>query len=1000
MIVVRPQVQSVLAGRFERQVTSVVAGAGFGKTTAIVRALDENRIAPQGVDVWLGCEPADADARHLADGLERAWSLVLDACPASTPTGFAEACAGAAPLEICLVMDDAHHVAATPGARAWLLELIAELPANGHIVLVGRTAIGAPGHAAAMIDERSLAFTDEQVGEYHRRVGNTVSAGSADAGWPALVELSARNRSSRGFLDEHVLGDADSDASRLIDCLVAAGRADRALISAVVGDVDLDEIEHLPLVDRLGDEFVAHSIWHDARSAGEPVARCRRRVIAELRRRGELARVVDVCIAAQDAHEQSGAPAPDPEEWKRALLAALGAHEAVAPDELRRWCQGASNELAVSGPGLLLAGLVARLDRPADQETVHVLRRAAASFARSGDERSEALALSALTYPLHARGDALALRATYGRLIELSAKGVGEADEQSHIARAVIATATGDLATARDVTRDILETARPGRTRTAALWMLCNALNGLGESAIQPAEELSVSGHQLPGMCAAEFTARWKLGMVRELTEMADVNVSGHRDRYVMAVWNAFLSGALGDLGGADVYLRFLREANDDGRAIAPDGSNVFPEAALDLERDHVECARRRMRAFVAAHPPDGPARGVYVMAVGLLHLHLPELRPTFDAMAAGPLFQLERDVARGLARLIEESDTESIRTTTLPERVGKLLSTFGLRHTVEYLSAAYALEVDRAASLVEELVDLVGAPARSRLTTAAAHADTTISAGASEILSAVPVQPEGRLDINLLGDASIFGDGRRIDDANWRRERVRALLTFVILHPNPTREIAVAELWPDMAIDAGRKNLRTTINRLHHVLEPDRDSGHAPFHLRSRGQLLALHTGDRIGIDIHRFERHLDAARRSEADGTPSLAVPDYLAAVGCYRGDLLPDSYDTWVLVRRDTLRSQFVQAGVRCAELLSASDRNREAIELLVRVLGFEPYSEPAHRAMVVAQLGLGDAAAARRAMETCETVLAEVGGIVETATAMVWRRVGRRRPAGAR
>ena len=65
----RPRLLATLAGRFDRRLTTVVAGPGFGKTALLTSALAENELQPRGVDVWLQCRPDDADAAELAAGL-------------------------------------------------------------------------------------------------------------------------------------------------------------------------------------------------------------------------------------------------------------------------------------------------------------------------------------------------------------------------------------------------------------------------------------------------------------------------------------------------------------------------------------------------------------------------------------------------------------------------------------------------------------------------------------------------------------------------------------------------------------------------------------------------------------------------------------------------------------------------------------------------------------------------------------------------------------------
>ena len=55
-----------LEARFNHPLTTVVAGAGFGKTTVLAQALRANLAATRGIDGWVSCEASDGDDRRLA----------------------------------------------------------------------------------------------------------------------------------------------------------------------------------------------------------------------------------------------------------------------------------------------------------------------------------------------------------------------------------------------------------------------------------------------------------------------------------------------------------------------------------------------------------------------------------------------------------------------------------------------------------------------------------------------------------------------------------------------------------------------------------------------------------------------------------------------------------------------------------------------------------------------------------------------------------------------
>jgi len=294
---------------------------------------------------------------------------------------------------------------------------------------------------------------------------------------------------------------------------------------------------------------------------------------------------------------------------------------------------------------------------------------------------------------------------------------------------------------------------------------------------------------------------------------------------------------------------------------------------------------------------------------------------------------------------------------------------------------------------MVAGLLELIGEFGRDAFRRAAGHTNLVIAKGAKAILESIPLQPSDPVELRLLGGTELLIGGSVVETADWRRERVRALLTFLVLNPETTRENAMAALWPDADTAGARGSLRSTLNMLHSVLEPERVPGDAPFFIRSNGQRLSVVISDVWSVDLTRFEELLGQAADLAEAGTPSLSIAPLCEAVEAYRGDLLPDSYDDWVIFARDRLRSRYVGAAVRCAELLIATGRSPDAVEVIPPVLAIEPWSEPAHRALISAYLDHGDVAAARRAMATCHAALRDLGGPREEPTQMLERRLSR-------
>src|SRR5947208_12816205 len=70
----RLRLVQLLEGRWDRAVTLLVAGPGFGKTTVLAQAVRAHQVAPRGIDVWVGCEAAYEDPACFATALLDAMS--------------------------------------------------------------------------------------------------------------------------------------------------------------------------------------------------------------------------------------------------------------------------------------------------------------------------------------------------------------------------------------------------------------------------------------------------------------------------------------------------------------------------------------------------------------------------------------------------------------------------------------------------------------------------------------------------------------------------------------------------------------------------------------------------------------------------------------------------------------------------------------------------------------------------------------------------------------
>src|SRR5688500_4000786 len=174
----RPRLEDRLDEAFGKRLTTVVAGAGFGKSTLLGLWAADVECA------WYTLTPADADlptlARGLATAVRRRVRLPPDPDPSSSLGGdevaHAEAFAGALcqaleehlEHDLVLVLDDVHELDATSGSVRLIESICRQAPPALHVVLASRAAPPFPiqrlrGQGAVLeLDGAALAFSRDE----------------------------------------------------------------------------------------------------------------------------------------------------------------------------------------------------------------------------------------------------------------------------------------------------------------------------------------------------------------------------------------------------------------------------------------------------------------------------------------------------------------------------------------------------------------------------------------------------------------------------------------------------------------------------------------------------------------------------------------------------------------------------------------------------------------------------------------------------------------------
>ena len=244
-------------------------------------------------------------------------------------------------------------------------------------------------------------------------------------------------------------------------------------------------------------------------------------------------------------------------------------------------------------------------------------------------------------------------------------------------------------------------------------------------------------------------------------------------------------------------------------------------------------------------------------------------------------------------------------------------------------------------------------------------------------------------LEIRLLSEQRIIGGPDRGGRAPSSRSV--ALVGYLILRSEvpQTRQHLAGVFWPDSSESQARTNLRRELHNLRIMLSEDPSLIVEPTTLTWRDSSTCR-------VDVRVFETERGAALLARSRGDSAGFVTHARAAIAEYRGELMPGSYDDWVLDEREPLLRECVDL---CDGLIQAcrdgGDRAR-AIDVARRRVQLKPLEEAGYRVLMQLQAESGDRGAAVSTYHRCATVLEqELGVIPDPETTMMADRLLDRR-----
>jgi len=261
----------------------------------------------------------------------------------------------------------------------------------------------------------------------------------------------------------------------------------------------------------------------------------------------------------------------------------------------------------------------------------------------------------------------------------------------------------------------------------------------------------------------------------------------------------------------------------------------------------------------------------------------------------------------------------------------------------------------------------------------------TSLSGGTAVIQEAV--NPLPLIQIYTFGPLHVMRGEYTVTESDWHTRQARQLLKILVTErprPVPTDRL-IELLWPESTPTAAYTTLRSAINALRNVLEPQRRSRAPATYIvtEAPGYAVARHAD--LWIDADAFEQLLDSA-----DPHDPLAQRQTLAAaVALYQDDYLAsDPYADWAQNERERLRERYFAALLTLGELQANAGDYTAAMAGVRLIIARDPVREKAYQALMRYQAETGDSAAALLTYERCRTVLADELGADPSPLTQAW------------
>jgi LuxR family transcriptional regulator, maltose regulon positive regulatory protein len=234
-------------------------------------------------------------------------------------------------------------------------------------------------------------------------------------------------------------------------------------------------------------------------------------------------------------------------------------------------------------------------------------------------------------------------------------------------------------------------------------------------------------------------------------------------------------------------------------------------------------------------------------------------------------------------------------------------------------------------------------------------------------------------LTIRSLGEPSVHLHQEPI--TRWRMARAMELFFYLLDCGVPMRkEAIISALWPEM----DEQTTRTFYSTIYYLRQALGGESVIVAKGGTYGLRLDALYGKEVWYDVAVFKDYQTQAKQALDDEQDEEARTGYLAMVDLYRGDYVQPFYSDWCTLRRDELRSAYLDARQQLALITWRAEELDESIVHWQHMLAVDNWLEEAHYGLMRCYARQGKRGLALRQYQRCKDILEQEFGVAPKAS----------------